>query len=575
MNFTDKQKEILDKDKHGLFVVKAAPGSGKTFTITKKALDIIDNWDNNGGLALLSFTNVAVDEMKDTFKMFDESFEIRYPHFIGTLDSFINNYIFLPFGHLEMGCNCRPKLVGKPFNNWVAPFYAQQQFTEITHNLNDEWDKVPGSKLPSNWKSNQYLITEKQKLLGLGYANRADAHYYALKVLQNHENILKLLVKRFPYIILDEAQDTSEIQMKILDTLIEKGLSNLILVGDPEQAIYEWNDANPMLFEDKYQKWRQNSISLTENFRCSSSICEFISKFSHTNFVSKNEEDLLEIKPEFKIYTKNNDIYSIIAEFKDYCDDNNIEKDNYSRAILFRGQNFADQFRADNFQWSIYDIFSGRELEPSFTRFVVLGKYLLDLGFKLEGFKLLEKAFLMLTEEIDFVNTEKINLAIENYGLLNYRKLVLEFINEIPSTSSEMNIDEWINTINDNLDWKIQLIKTKNIDDLNFKGKFANIRLDLDEVDADSHYGTIHSVKGKSFRAVLLILKERSASNKKYSNLFNNYDLCKEEELRIPYVAMTRAKEILWIAIPKSEKVSWERKSRVNPPARQIQQTLF
>ena len=67
MNFTNRQKEILDNDKHGLFVIKAAPGSGKTFTITKKAIDIINNWKYNGGLALLSFTNVAVNEMKNGF----------------------------------------------------------------------------------------------------------------------------------------------------------------------------------------------------------------------------------------------------------------------------------------------------------------------------------------------------------------------------------------------------------------------------------------------------------------------------------------------------------------------------
>lgn len=74
MEFTDKQNEILDKNKHGLFVVKAAPGSGKTSTITKKAMDIIEDWDSRGGLALLSFTNIAVDEMKEAFKLFDSFF---------------------------------------------------------------------------------------------------------------------------------------------------------------------------------------------------------------------------------------------------------------------------------------------------------------------------------------------------------------------------------------------------------------------------------------------------------------------------------------------------------------------
>ena len=569
MGFTEKQKEILDKRKHGLFVVKAAPGSGKTFTIAKKAIDIIEDWDSHGGLALLSFTNIAVDEMKETFKLFDSSFEIQHPHFIGTLDSFINNYIFLPFGHLEMKCNCRPTLIGKPFNNWVNPFYARQQFTEITRNLDGEWVKVPGSKLERNWESNSHLITEKKRLIRKGYANRADAHYYALKVLENHENILNLLTKRFPYIILDEAQDTSDIQMQILNKLTENGLKNLILVCDPEQAIYEWNDANPMLFENKYQEWKPNSIELNENFRCSSSICEFISKFSHTNFVSKSENNLLEIKPQFKTYNDEQDIKNIIEEFKQYCDSKCILQDDDSRAILFRGQNFANHFKTDGL-YSIFEIFKGNDLEPTFTRFVVLGKYLWDLGYVKEGFKLLEKAY--LNKNVYFVSNELISSVIEEKGLLNHRRDILKFIHELPTAKPTDDINNWINNVNSNFDWGIKL---KNINDARFQGLFKDIQLNLEHLDGDSHYGTIHSVKGKSFRAVLLILKEKPPNAKKYSKLFEQYNLLKEEELRIPYVAMTRAKEILWIAIPESEKRAWVRKANSNPPSLSIQQTLF
>ena len=104
---------------------------------------------------------------------------------------------------------------------------------------------------------------------------------------------------------------------------------------------------------------------------------------------------------------------------------------------------------------------------------------------------------------------------------------------------------------------------------------FKNIQLNLEHSNKDSHYGTIHSVKGKSFRAVLLILKEKPPNAKKYSKLFEQYNLLKEEELRIPYVAMTRAKEILWIMIPKSEKKAWVRKSESNPQSISTQQTLF
>lgn len=194
MNFTDGQKEILNNEKHGIFAVKAAPGSGKTFTISKKAMDIINNWNSSGGLALLSFTNVAIDEMKNTFKKFDSSFEIQYPHFMGTLDSFINNYIFLPFGYLEMGCGCRPKLVGKPFNKWVGSNFSEQQFTEITKNIEGNVTRVPGSKLKKEHERNPHILNTKKRLIKKGFANISDANYYALEVLKNHNDICKLLI---------------------------------------------------------------------------------------------------------------------------------------------------------------------------------------------------------------------------------------------------------------------------------------------------------------------------------------------------------------------------------------------
>ena len=408
-----------------------------------------------------------------------------------------------------MNCNCRPQLVGKPFNTWIGKFYAQQQFSEITLDLNDNWVKVPGSQLEKDWKSKPQILSEKKKLIKQGYANRADAHYYALKILQNHENILKLLVKRFPYIILDEAQDTSEIQMEILNTLVDYGLSNLILVGDPEQAIYEWNDANPMLFENKFQEWKSKSIKLKENFRCSSSICDFISKFSHTNFVSKNNENLLEIKPSFKTYSnEDSDIGNIIRKFKHYCDSENIPEE--SRAILFRGKTFANKFRTGGYQFNIYSIFPGFDLEHTFTRYIILGKYLWDLEFKNEGFELLEKAHVMLEEKIDFVTRQQLNLSIEKKGLIKHRKDVLEFIHTIPSVNIDDDMNEWIINLNNNCEWEIQLKKCKTMKDSNFNGKFKEIQLDLDKNSNDCHFGTIHSVKGKSFRAVLLILKEKS-----------------------------------------------------------------
>ena len=66
------------------------------------------------------------------------------------------------------------------------------------------------------------------------------------------------MARRFPIIVIDEAQDSSRIQIRIIDTLIRAGVTEVMLAGDPYQAIYEWRQAEPQLFEDKFSEWEDN-----------------------------------------------------------------------------------------------------------------------------------------------------------------------------------------------------------------------------------------------------------------------------------------------------------------------------
>jgi len=118
----NKQKEIVF-EKSGKFVVRACPGSGKTYSVAARLAHRIKNWEHKRkGIAALSFTNAAWQEIDHQLERhFNTSIASKYPHFLGTLDSFINQYIFLPFGHLVMGCQKRPILVGEPFGTWTYP----------------------------------------------------------------------------------------------------------------------------------------------------------------------------------------------------------------------------------------------------------------------------------------------------------------------------------------------------------------------------------------------------------------------------------------------------------------------
>ena len=117
---TEEQKKFLTAE--GKVVVKACPGSGKTYSVAHKLLSYIDNWkDYHSGVAVLSFTNVASNEIQEKAQTIHGSLgELGYPHFIGTVDSFIDEFIVLRYGHLDTVSNVRPRITIT--DTWKMPY---------------------------------------------------------------------------------------------------------------------------------------------------------------------------------------------------------------------------------------------------------------------------------------------------------------------------------------------------------------------------------------------------------------------------------------------------------------------
>ena len=104
-----QQEKILNKN--GKFIVNACAGSGKTLTLSRKLVKLMEN--NNGphrGIATLSFTNAAWKEIKKNFDKW--RIEIKYPNFIGTFDRFINKYIFYQYYGRISREDCSSLLIG-------------------------------------------------------------------------------------------------------------------------------------------------------------------------------------------------------------------------------------------------------------------------------------------------------------------------------------------------------------------------------------------------------------------------------------------------------------------------------
>lgn len=559
MPLSEKQKETI-LEPTGKFVVRACPGSGKTYSVARRLADKISNWESKyQGIATLSFTNIAWQEIEKQVSDFGMRTPIDYPHFLGTIDSFVNRFIFLPFGHLVMNCKSRPVLVGEPHGSWSGKNFSEGLFDNISYDINGEYYALNERSMRKDWRDNQYITNAKNGLIKRGYANQADANYFAMKILETYENATKAIVHRFPVFIIDEAQDTSEIQMKIIDLLIENGLEEIVIVGDPDQAIFEWNEAKPKLFIDKHEKWEDNNPPpLNENRRSSQAICDFTFKLSSLKEPSESidgEVKDFNFKPQIWSYGTQK-LNTIVEQFISLCSNNNIEINQNNVAVIYRSKDIFNEITGitkveyNKMPWKDGD---------KYTKNFAKGRYLYERGDLSEGFKYIEKAIITKEYNLSFCAQKNIEESIEQNGFTQHRRLVHQIIGLLPKTNCTLL--EWVSKTNelfneDGLDITLA-IKTKN-GNITFEEIFDKNNPQLTGINYK--LGTIHSVKGETFEAVLVILKNKGIGKCYKTLITENVGIEYNEELRIVYVGVTRPRKLLVLAVPDNDKQSWETK---------------
>jgi DNA helicase II / ATP-dependent DNA helicase PcrA len=566
------QREIVF-NRSGRFVVRACPGSGKTYSVSARLAKLMKEWKNGyNGIAVVSFTNVAFQEIANKLKEdFNVLEPISYPHFLGTLDSFINQFIFLPHGHLVMKCNKRPILVGEPHSSWTLRNYDRdpnQYFDKCSFDINGELMPIAHAQsFQFSWKKNQNgainghvnnLLSAKKALIASGYANQSDANYFAMKILEQYPFICKSISLRFPTLIVDEAQDTSEVQMRIIDLLSASGLSEIMLVGDPDQAIFEWNGAKPALLKTKIIEWN-SVVDLNENRRSSQHICNRTFNFSSLPNISTSvSPDIANWDFQPEIITYNNNLPEIVNSFLAICTANEIEVSPKTVAVIYRGKGMINDIVG--IQKIPYGINHWHGTNK-FTKDFVKGKYLYDSGNFRAGFKLIEKAIIKMRDNTSVCSQEMIDKRIETIGFVKHRAVVYNYLNLLPETNTTLG--NWIALANAAFAEK-NIQHTLQVEPASHNFTFPQIFLNEEEHLTESNYriGTVHSVKGETFDATLLILKEKVVHNTKYTTLIANTNPASEhEELRIAYVGMTRPRKVLIIAVPNEEcKAAWENK---------------
>ena len=559
-----KQKEILNTT--GKFVVNACAGSGKTFTLSKKLANLIEtNNDPHIGIATLSFTNTAWKEIKHNLDKM--GVEISYPHFIGTFDKFINKYIFYKYYYLLNLFKKRPILVGGVGTPWNEGKYETDYdlyFDTFSFNSENKIIKTTSKNLFFHFDENKYdkhhIQIKKMKFhyFKKGFVTQDDINYFSLKLIQKFDFIPNIIANKFPIFLIDEAQDTNKIKMKIIEDIIDNpNIIESIFIGDFNQAIYEWNGANPDSFKELTKKY--NSINLDENWRSSRNICEFTSKLVKQKYKSVNPEiKSFPFVPEIRGYddkphNEHEFFNNLILEFLEICEENNVCINNNDIAVLCKGNSLINTIKGKSKLNE--NIFANNDILYD----LIYSKLLFDSNNLHEAYLKLEYIVISLALKEKYLIQSKQRDFIENYGFFKMRQLCFDIIELMPPIE-DITLNEWIKQFKVNLKKSNLFIKRKllkNIsyiqDDLLIKNLFEN-----EEYSHKYSLSTIHKVKGESFDAVLLILKTKP-SNYGYKSIVDEFKETGRltEELRNIYVAITRPRKILVIYVPKSHEEMW------------------
>ncbi len=558
---TKSQENVIKLS--GKNVLKACPGSGKTYVISHKVVSELRTWKyKNSGMAVLSFTNVAKDELINNIKKITGQTGLPYPHFIGTLDSFISQYIIMPFGNCVFKSEVSPTIVeGDYYETIMSGFWIRECYGNYCE-LKDFYITPSGKVCDEKGKLTKCTLQgkkpcerAKKTLLKSSILSCKEATLFAIEILKNNPKVLKLIANRFPYFIVDEAQDTSKEQMELLNLLFDGGVTNAILIGDPDQAIYEWRNADPSVFLNMYNDGKWNPVELNENFRCSQNICNATKIFSSLSVVSdavggSKECDIKPIIVRYKAEGRS----KLIEEYLQLVSSVGIEITPKNVAVINRGKMAI----SDKDYSQIDDLWQNTK-----TLFLAQATHAKGLKDSSNLYSHVERLlYYLIFQKHDRIDRELIN---KNFDVRKWRKMIFDLSVRLPN--SNVTLENWKIIIpqilsdfsqDNDIGFKVNdVIKTKTrVKDANLKDFLEQPINAFFAGSSHEHYtnSTIHSVKGCTFEAVMLIV---NSSGKLTENMINTKPI-DSEEIRTFYVAATRARKLFVLALPDKKKASMD-----------------
>ncbi|WP_196008210.1 DEAD/DEAH box helicase [Clostridium tyrobutyricum] len=590
-NLNENQIKYILSDIDKNVFLNACAGSGKTEVLGIKGAYEIKEWKKgNQGIAVLTFTNSAEDELRNRVEGFLQS-NIRYPHFLGTFTSWIHGYIANPFSSYiteykgdENGDKSIKLIDSKSNSEFLKTYCTKYKYNKLENiranefylylkehkyiycgNRNRNGQSILDELISQqNWRIDDLKKT-KNKFFKSGFCTYEDVENIVYFILEKRDDIAKIFSQRFPVILVDECQDLSYIELQILRCLSKQG-SRLHFVGDLDQSIYGFRRIYPEDTRDFIDKLKFCELKLNKNYRS----CQEIVDISNT-IITKNYEiegfEYNDIKNKLVVILyKQNKEKLAVEKFNELIIKNKLRCED-SRVIVRNN-------KLKNKLLGLKDNQGSENILEDLIKAIYLCKNYSNINDYRDGFILLCK----VVQKIYFNNEEHKN---KNYfympvqlELTIWKELICIIKNKLLNNEDLFNFDLTFKQWKD-LTKEVLKKDLKNLDEItgkqidlgrirsgNSSKKINDIIFSNNDTCLDCKIETIHGCKGMSLDAVLFMSSYRQPSlisGEKPSGSYWKewFDIDKiEEKNRMAYVAFSRARYLLVLGIPKPSSFS-------------------
>lgn len=584
----DQVQEKAARHVDGAAMILAGPGSGKTTVITHRIWNLIrENHIDEKKILVITFTKMAAKQMQERFlKLCNKS---QSEVIFGTFHAIFFRILKTVF-HYHANDIIKEQEQWRFVKNQVS-FHAisVQDETSLVTEILSEISKVKAKKIDIQnyisfscdemvfrciYNEYQHMLRQEHKV------DFEDMMIITLEVLKNKKDVLRDWQNKYDYILIDEFQDAAPVQVQIIYLLCENH-NNIFIVGDDDQSIYGFRGAAPSVMKDFITIYPEASIyNLNTNYRSNRYIVEMATRLINHN-QDRFYKDLqafhsygnkVDIKQCKYVEDQNQYIMDIIHQWREIAilTRTNSGAANVIKMLEYQGIKVQSSTNKEDLSkhWITLDIAAyikianGSRKRCDYLRIInkpyrsISRDYFTDDVVYLEKIKMninqkegkdKQKELCQLEQDIKFIQN------MTTYAKINYIRKGMGYEEYIKNYCNEQNIDskpfinildhiqectrkipsynEWMQCISTNKKDENKILKNTTYQDTKYHVQVC----------------TMHSCKGLEFDNVLLI--DVNEGMIPYSKTDTKEEI--EEERRLFYVAVTRAKQRLFISYLK------------------------